>query len=208
MLLHFPSKRDLPRLKKLPIVAIDIGFSKRKTCGVAFKEDIQTGLVLSCTVHFGGAIEEVLRLIQNHSEVTCIIEAPLSGLLNSEGNPICRKFEFEKKNSQIRLRPWYTQAGPAVTLATIIFLREVQKHIPKSHALYLIEGFVSFKKEPSSHENDACRLLESFTKEEKPVVTEMSSQKGETPINLLALAGLAPQDAPCPLVLLVNKSGE
>lgn len=108
-------------------------------------------------------------MMRGHAKVVLIIEAPLCGLLRSDGNPMERG-AFEKSSLRATAsgtRYWYSGAGGSICLGAIFFLRGLLKKLqtrPASDPLEIVifEGFVTFKTETTAHIDDATRLLDCF----------------------------------------------
>ena len=83
-------------LKRLPIIAVDIGYSSNKrSCGLAW-----TGHEEPICLQFGKAIEKVAELCGKFEQPLLVIEAALSIFHRKNGNPDIRG-EFEEG------RGWY-----------------------------------------------------------------------------------------------------
>ena len=115
---------------------------------------------------FGRCVEEVAGLLRRgHPEAALIVEAPLSGLLSGDGNPVERG-GFERAGAANRY--WYHSAGATMCLAAVFFLRALPDALrrPPDGArpieIVLYEGFVTFKQEATDHAADARLLLECF----------------------------------------------
>lgn len=152
------------RVRDLPIVAIDIGFSSNaKSCGVAWRSRSSEG---SVEVRHDVAISEISRLIGDHPETVLIVEAPLSMAFRS--NRPTRRGDFEQKviDGRKKCRDWYVGAGANVFLGAFNLLMRLHRNLnPKSNTLHLIEGFVSFEN-PSlkrAHKRVAEDLIAALT---------------------------------------------
>jgi hypothetical protein len=164
------------------VLAIDLGFSKSsKSCGIAWRDG--TGQPHSEGLRFGECINKIVALLRGHSTAVLIIEAPLSGLFSSAGNPVERG-DFEKKDPSAATgttRYWYSGPGAATCLAVVFFLRkliaEVEKlpeaERPSEIALY--EGFITFKREATQHVSDAELLLNCFLGKQPRLVIEVKA---------------------------------
>jgi hypothetical protein len=160
---------QISSLTDCPVLAIDLGFSKRsKSCGVAWRD--ASGRPQSEGFRFGECIEQVAGRLKGHPKAVLIIEAPLSGLFTSNGNPIERG-DFERKgpsSSSGTTRYWYSGPGATTCLAVVFFLRQLLaefRRFPDEEQpveIILYEGFVTFKPEVTTHVSDAQLLLDSF----------------------------------------------
>ncbi len=67
---------------------MDLGFAKRekKSCGLAWQKAPDCELESSRS-NFGQCVDEVAQFLAKNSESVLVVEAPLSGLFDSEGNP-------------------------------------------------------------------------------------------------------------------------
>src|SRR5579862_5910591 len=100
-------------------VFLDIGFSKGRTCGIAFGDEEPV------KASFAEAVRELLRRIPGlWPEVNLVIEAPLSAAFDSLGNPTGRSIERE---SDGRTRYWYIGAGCVVMTAAMYLLRSLDE---------------------------------------------------------------------------------
>lgn len=137
--------------KESPLVAIDLGYShKAASCGI-----MHSGLKEPAMLQFGPTIEEVIRLTENTDRLVLILEAVLSTYHDEHGNPDIRG-GFEKG------RGWYYGPGVATYAAAVRFLRILRRKCTGNSIVYLAEAFLSFKKKPSSHCNDALIIFNSF----------------------------------------------
>jgi hypothetical protein len=130
---------------------LDIGFSsKKRTCGILKSDNMAT----DC--RFYADIErEIAGFASSRNRMGLIIEAPLSYAFDARGNPCGRSFEFKKGET----RYWFTSLGCAVMTAALFLLRRL--HERKGNCeIVLFEGFVSFKKKITRHEEDALRLFQ------------------------------------------------
>ncbi len=141
-------------LKSLPLIAVDIGYSKnRKTCGVAWQKQTHVE-VKSKNITFGDAITEVSKLIREMGSCVLVLEAVLSTYHAPNGNPEIRG-EFEKG------RGWYCGPGVVTFAAAMRFLSQLAIE-DDSCEVFLAEAFLSNKKEKTSHEEDAKTIAEKF----------------------------------------------
>jgi hypothetical protein len=144
-----------------PVIAIDLGFSKsRKSCGIAWKDN--TGKPKADNFKFSEALGKVHTIISNSKNNTAvlIIEAPLSGNFDEQGNPVSRG-DFEKPNK--KNHEWYLRAGAAMALAAIFFLKKLSDNLINKHLqIHLYEGFFTGKSKPKQHKKVAEKLLNCF----------------------------------------------
>jgi hypothetical protein len=139
------SGTDLPhfhaltgRLRDLPVVAADLGYSSnRRTCGVA-TSDRPEGI--SCM--FGEAIPKVARFCADRTNPVLVLEAVLSTRHCSSGNP-CIRGAFE------RGRGWYWGPGAVTMIAALRFLSELERMLPKVVGFGLPRR--SYRTSPSAH---------------------------------------------------------
>lgn len=86
-----------------------------------------------------------------------VLEAPLSGAFNKDGNPTARRVDIQTIENARHERPWYRQAAlPALTAAAHL-LSDLEGS-PKTREVALFEGFVSFKSRRTPHWVDALAL--------------------------------------------------
>ncbi|MBN1505790.1 MAG: hypothetical protein JW955_03035 [Sedimentisphaerales bacterium] len=166
------SEKEICRLRGGLVMAVDLGFSKsRKSCGLAWK-DSRSAQPKADNYTFGKCIDEVFMLLESHRRDTAamIVEAPLSGRFDKEGNPVERG-NFERGASDLphkATRYWYSGPGAAMCLAAAFFLRDVVRRLCESpvealpREVVLYGGFVTFKSKTTNHSRDAQRLLDSF----------------------------------------------
>ena len=132
----------------------DIGFSnKKRSCGLLLHDGKPK------SYHFGEAVAEVIKQMQNHENLNLVIEAPLSVVFDRNGNPKGRS--IEKKGN--RTRYWYYGPGCTVLVATTYFLKKLVDSKPAGN-IRLFEGFVSYKDkgEASDHVKDVILLRKSI----------------------------------------------
>lgn len=187
------SKKEINRLAKYLVVAIDLGFSKsKKSCGVAWK-DGKAGQSQSGNFRFGECINKVCCLLKGHSKAVLIIEAPLSGVFSESGNPVERG-DFERQNQSsatVAHRYWYSGPGAAMCLAAVFFLQELVCKLPKNcREVVLYEGFLTFKRKAKKHScdaKDAKQLLNCFLHAGQRRVTPIKVPKGGSVITGLGV---------------------
>lgn len=138
-------------LTHYPHLAIDLGYSRnRPTCGIMYKDIAQP-----IELQFGNTISAVAQWINQNDPCVLIIEAVLSTFHNESGNPDLRG-DFEQG------RGWYYGPGVVTLAAAIRFLQILRQQVSKDVSVFLAEAFLSFKKNPSSHANDAMIIFNRF----------------------------------------------
>lgn len=155
----------------------------------------------SCAT-FGGCIRRIGELIASETRAALIIEAPLSGGFNSDGNPIVRDYDETRENGRSLEsgRGWYYGAGASVALAAVFFLRRVRDLLGRSEVtIVLYEGFVSFKTKKSEHVDDARSLIDAFIGSETRGNTVRAPAGGEI-ITTLDVLGDGVDGAPLVLI--------
>lgn len=136
---------------RLPIVAVDIGYSsKARSCGIAW-----TGHEQPICLHFGKAIEKVAELCREFEQPLLVIEGVLSTFHQKNGNPDIRG-EFEKG------RGWYWGPGAVSMIAASRFLLKLAELLPSNSRVPLAEAFLSNKPERTAHQADAARIVAEF----------------------------------------------
>ena len=134
-----------------PLIVLDLGYSHDKaSCGV-----MHWGIKEPTTLQFGATIKEVARLVEQIGTCALVLEAVLSTYHDESGNPDIRG-DFEKG------RGWYYGPGVLTYAAAIRFLRMLQKNCSSDATVYLAEAFLSFKRKPSPHSDDARIIYDSF----------------------------------------------
>jgi hypothetical protein len=186
------------------LAAVDLGFGASKTCGIVLRD--VDGNPKPILRSFGGCVSHVGRLIADGRIDSLIVEAPLSGIFNSDGDPQWRQpFEQQPRNDKTERRYWYTQPGSTVCLAAVAFFSRLLQVIPKCDSpVQVFEGFFTFKpKGKSDHCHDAVRLAEAAQDSLAGVYYEVAAPKGGqllTVLSLIAVAGasrLAPAVIAC-----------
>ena len=127
------------RLKRLPRLAIDLGFSgSSRSCGWACQHrgDLSPQ---TKRLTYPACIRETVALLARDSEIVLIVEAPLSAAFNASGAP-CARGEFE---ATLPPRWWNLRAGAQMALAAQYFLKALGAALPPRSTQYLIEGFVA-----------------------------------------------------------------
>ncbi|MFC1488956.1 hypothetical protein ACFL6B_03815 [Thermodesulfobacteriota bacterium] len=113
--------------------------------GIAQPEELQ----------FGNTINSVSEWINQNNPCILIIEAVLSTYHNEAGNPDFRG-EFE------RGRGWYYGPGVVTFAAALRFLQTLRQQVSSDASVLIAEAFLSFKKNRSSHSNDAMIIFNKF----------------------------------------------
>lgn len=160
---------DQEHLRSLPVLAVDLGFSATKeTCGAAAwpeDNDFQAPMIYS---RFA---ESTCRWIHKHGpQVVLILEAPLSGAFDADGNPIPRgDFErFHSETNRSSPRHWNIMAGASMALAAIHFCHALSIRLNPEIIVHLVEGFASrYTDDPNnkpSHVDVARELLRLWRK--------------------------------------------
>lgn len=203
MKFSFPQKDRIYEMANRPAMAVDLGFaSKSKSCGLAWQvpgKELQIK-----RVDFGRCVEEVSRFLSVNNDSTLIVEAPLSGLFHSTGNPKGRTpFEISIIYGKPQSRYWYVGAGAAVGLGAIFLFTRVSSLVrPESNTVNLFEGFISFKTNRSDHAEDAVALLNSLREPTTAEIYDIKpSAPGEYSVNMLAVSGLVSSHEECPAVI-------
>src|SRR5215211_2772008 len=205
MRFRFPASDQIHELTEVPTMAVDLGFGVSRSCGLAWQA--LDGDNQARRVNFGQCVEAVADFLSENVDSCLIIEAPLSGLFDSNGNPKGRlPFERTIVNGRTISRYWYVQGGAVVCLSAMFLLSRVSKLVTsESNTVNLVEGFVSFKTRRSSHTEDALALLESIREPSAVSVYDVRpTTSSEQSVNMLSLVGLVPSEEPCPTVVAVS----
>jgi len=136
--LPITSENEGRRLKSLPVIAVDLGFSgQRRTTGVAWSLPAESDAKKR---QFGEAVIAVAEKCQQVREIVLIIEAPLSAAFDSLRNPRPRgRFECKPQ-----ARWWSVGPGAATALSALFFLRQLESQLNAARiTIHLVEGFVS-----------------------------------------------------------------
>jgi hypothetical protein len=183
------------------VVAVDLGFAEQdESCGIAWRRGA-TSDEASCKT-FGGCIRRVTELMAAEARSALIIEAPLSGCFNADGNPIARDYGETRANGRSLEsgRGWYYGAGASVALGAVFFLRRIRDLLGRSEVtITLFEGFVSFKTKKTEHVDDARSLLGAFVGNETRGHTVRAPMGGEM-VTALDVLGEKVQGAPLVLI--------
>jgi hypothetical protein len=142
---------------RLPLVAVDLGYSaKSKSCGLATSDGAAVD-----SLEFGQCIAAVAQLLAEKGRHTLILEAVLSTYHTENGNPAIRG-DFEKG------RGWYHGPGVTTFAAALRFLSELNRVLGDGlRPIPLVEGFLSYKPERTTHAADAERMLREFETAER-----------------------------------------
>lgn len=202
MRFRFPQRNEVHEISEQPIVAVDLGFANnRKACGVASQETRSA----ECRVeglNFAQCVERTAEFLLENTDSVLIVEAPLSGLFESTGNPKGR-LPFEKAEGKTRY--WYAGPGAAVGLRAIFFFTCLSERVNCNYSttVSVIEGFVSFKTRRSDDREDARALLKDFrSSREKTYVVKTKADARA--VNFLSFSGLCLPEDPCPIVMVVE----
>lgn len=140
----------------IPLIGIDLGYSARnRSCGLAYSTDLP-----SCSLTFGEAIEAVAQCLNASGPHILILEAVLSTYHSPGGNPAVRG-DFEKG------RGWYHGPGVTTFAAALRFLTVLDAKLREGMQIPLVEGFLSYKTDPTTHCADAERLVAEFETAER-----------------------------------------
>lgn len=205
MKLLFPQRDEIHTIFSMPVMAVDLGFGANKTCGIAWQ--VPGSECQAEVLSFGGCAERVAGFISENANAALIVEAPLSGLFDSAGNPKGRiPFEKTSVDGRTVTRYWYVGAGAAVGLgAVFLFTRLSRRVVSEPNTVNVVEGFVSFKTQVSDHSADAHALLNSFRHPTPDKIHDVKpSAPGEQTVNMLSLAGLVPPEEQCPVVIVAT----
>lgn len=154
---------DQAHLGSLPVLAIDLGFSATKaTCGAAAWPADQT---FQAPMNYSRFLESTCRwIVKNDPAVVLILEAPLSGAFDPDGNPIPRgDFErFHSETNRSSPRHWNIMAGASMALAAIHFCHALSLRIKQEITVHVVEGFASRYTDDQSNKPghmDVARVL-------------------------------------------------
>jgi hypothetical protein len=185
------SKREARQFNKLPVIAVDLGFSARnRTTGVAWSLPSQSDRKKHC---FGEAVNVVAEQCCSFSEVALVLEAPLSAAFDIYGNPRSRgKFEREPQS-----RWWSVGPGAATALSALFFLRQLHRKLKTANVtIHLVEGFVSGN-DVWDHDEVAAALRDGFRGKRKCHWHSVSVTEGESVVSALDwLECESPHDPP------------
>lgn len=149
----------------------------------------------------------VAELVSKYADAVLIVEAPLSAIFDSAGNPVGRvPFEKGHINGKTVTRYWYVGAGGAIGLGAIFFfsrLSELTKQT--SGTINVIEGFVSFKTRRLDDKVDAPALLKGLRNPTKIELCQVKpNNSDERAMNMLGVTRLVSSEEPCPMVIVVT----
>jgi len=200
---------EVRRVSELPTMAVDLGFAKkRKSCGLAWQ--ISDDEPSTSRATFGQCIDKVADFLKEKSTSVLIVEAPLSSLFDSAGNPKPRMpFEEAQIDGTVHRRYWYVGAGGAIGLGAIFFFSRLSElTMQASDTVHVIEGFVSFKTQRSDDVEDALALLKEFRNptEAKLCQIEPNDPEGRA-INMLGVSHVVSPEEPCPMVIVTTVEG-
>jgi len=203
MNLRFPQRDEIREIASKPVMAVDLGFGAHKSCGLAWQTP--SGERQVKVMNFGRCVEHIAEFISENHDSALSVEAPLSGLFGSSGNPKGRtQFERTRVAGRTVTRYWYVGAGAAVGLgATFLFSQLPQRVLSESNVVSVVEGFISFKTRRSNHKEDALTLLKGLRNPDARFY-DVDADAGERCVNVLSLVGLVPREAPCPAVMVVT----
>jgi hypothetical protein len=191
-----PSLDELDQLSRLPTIAVDVGFGNSSSSGIATSMSDET-----FTKGFASCADVIADRTSSHDEVNLILEAPLTGTFDAEGNPDGRR-PLEKKGSSTRY--WYLQAGANVGIGALFLLRDLSARAVDAK-VNLFEGFVSFKTETSEHVGDAQMLLREFQKGQDGDIRTIEEAASDTEsasfVSFLDLIGAGSATTPPPIVV-------
>lgn len=202
MRFRFPQYNEIHEISEQPIVAVDLGFANsKKSCGIAFQETRREECRVE-SLDFGQCVESTVKFLLENTDSVLIVEAPLSGLFDSTGNPKGR-LPFEKAEGKTRY--WYAGPGAAVGLGAIFFFTHLSERVNSSSSITasVIEGFVSFKTRSSDDREDARALLKDF-RNSREKTYEVKAKADARPVNFLSFAGLCLPEDPCPIVMVAE----
>jgi len=194
VLISVSSQAQLDTLRRLPIIAVDMGFSSRTaSCGYAFRSG-HSSQTVSGNKKFNECLRAVATQISDCKELLLILEAPLSAAFDQPGNPQPRG-EFERAPKP---RWWSLGAGAAMSLAAMYFLQGIVKTVSAECRCHLIEGFVVGA--DSGNDADVAETLISCCAGER----ECSWKSPQSPKLVSVINWVEPHasPAPAPIVLI------
>lgn len=200
---HFPQKDEICASSGQSVIAVDLGFAgNNKSCGLAWQRSPDENCQKE-SADFAYCIKRTARFLSENTDPILIVEAPLSGLFDCNGNPEGRQ-PFEKESA--RTRYWYVGPGAAVGLGAIFFFSRLSELLDSepSAKISVIEGFISFKASPTKDSEDALALLNAFRNPHGATLHEVAASANERSINCLSFAGLFSSESTCPVVLAVK----
>ncbi len=163
------------------LIAVDLGYSeKNRSCGLAW-----SGCSKPIQLRFGAAVSEVASRLNDQTRPLLVLEAVLSSLHNSSGDPAIRG-TFETG------RGWYWGPGAVSALAAQRFLSQLA---PLLHEpVLLAEAFLSNKLKKTAHREDAATIVREFD-EATPVLLDsavmplLSLISGVPPVRVFPIGG-------------------
>lgn len=194
-------RSDLPLIGR-SLASVDLGFGVSKTCGIALRGAGNRPKPILRS--FGGCVSYIAKLISEGAIDSLIVEAPLSGIFNNDGDPQWRRpFEQQPGIDKTERRYWYTQPGSTVCLAAVAFFNRLSQAILKcDKRVRVYEGFFTFKpKGKSDHCYDAARLAEAAQDPSVGVYYEVAAPKGGQLLTVLSLVGAVEADSLAPAVI-------
>ena len=206
MKLCFPQPDKMYEHLRQPAMAIDLGFARRdkKSCGLAWQEAPEEECKIK-GMNFGQCVKRTAEFVSKNSSPVLIIEAPLSGLFDCEGNPKGRQ-SFEKSEDSPSTRYWYVGAGAAMGLGAVFFFTRLSRRVSQNHSVVsVVEGFVSFKTDTADDKEDAHALLKAFRNPNSDAMYQVKANANEQTVNLLSFAGLCLPEDPCAAVIVAEK---
>ncbi len=188
------------QLRDALVIAVDLGFAEQdESCGLAWRAGATTEQE-SCA--FGACVRRIAKLVAVEERAALIVEAPLSGCFNPDGNPVARDYGETRANGRSLEsgRGWYYGAGASVALGAVFLLRRLRDALATNGArLVLFEGFVSFKTKRSAHVDDARTLLDGFFSDDFGSYTIRAPSGGEM-VTVLDVLGVDASGAPMVLM--------
>lgn len=206
MKLRFPQRDEIREIADSPAMAVDLGFARKEKRSCGLVRWVPNDEPQPQCVSFGQCVEDVAEFLSENTNAILIVEAPLSGLFDSSGNPKGRvPFEKASIDGKTITRYWYVGAGAAVGLGAIFLFSHLSRLVmPESNVINVVEGFVSFKTRRSDDVADARALLEEFRNPGMAKIHEVKASAGEQTVNMLSLAGLVSPEEQCPAVLVAT----
>lgn len=163
---------------------------------------------------FGTCVDKVCKLLESHRKTALIVEAPLSGRFDKDGNPLERG-NFERRDPNLARRTpryWYSGPGAAMCLAAAFFLRQLARRLRENPGETLpcevvpYEGFITFKSEATDHSADAQELVESFFCTPCPAA-QVEALPGNFVLPLLDVIGHTRARSIAPAIIVPGNNG-
>ena len=206
----FRSGTDIKTDRKLynEVVAVDLGFAQAGNESCGFAKSQNGNVIERGCFSFGKCIDEVVKNVREHKKIVLIIEAPLSGRFDAQGNPMSRG-DFEKNSSDKSTRYWYAGAGASICLGATFFLKMINAKTlnladKENLDVVLYEGFITFKDENAkklTHAEDAEILVECFAGKRKHHVETVNVADAQTSVVLTDLIALT-TSSPAPHIIV------